>query len=249
MYKLISSRVAVASLLGLMACDGGSGDIDRLPPDLETSSLAASPVNQMVVVNTPANPVPTVATGTTAVSGTVGISGTPNVNATVVGTPTVNAVLAGTPSVNATITGTPAVNATITGTPSVNATIAGTPSVNATIAGTPTVNLGGPIEAVQAGPWAVSFAAGSETTVKIGNTAASPALVRDVDRTTTTHVGVPVGRLMNIQVIAPNNGTQPYFRYDGAQLGGTDFVVPAGYSFVATDPSVPTYVRRRPPEV
>jgi hypothetical protein len=44
------------------------------------NALAQKGVHDVVVTNTTANPVPTVATGTTAVTGTVAISGTPNVN-------------------------------------------------------------------------------------------------------------------------------------------------------------------------
>ena len=50
----------------------------------------ASKIASVLVVNTPDQPVPTIAQGTTNIAGNVGISGTADVNATVVGTPTVN---------------------------------------------------------------------------------------------------------------------------------------------------------------
>jgi len=70
-----------------------------------TANISAAPPQQNVnVVNTTADPVPTVAQGTTAVSGSVNVSNTPNVN--VANTPTVG-LTAGT-SVG--ISGVPTVN-------------------------------------------------------------------------------------------------------------------------------------------
>src|SRR6516164_4813188 len=60
----------------------------------------AMPPQNVVVVNTSGQPVPTAAQGTTTVSGTVNVGNTPNVN--VANTPSVN--VANTPSVS--ITGT-----------------------------------------------------------------------------------------------------------------------------------------------
>jgi hypothetical protein len=53
-----------------------------------TATISAPATQNVNVVNTTANPVPTVAQGTTAVSGSVNVSNTPNVN--VANTPTVN---------------------------------------------------------------------------------------------------------------------------------------------------------------
>jgi hypothetical protein len=64
------------------------------------------PPQDVLVVNTPSQPVPTAAQGTTAVTGNVGITGTPNVNVT--NSPTVQAQQSGPWTVG--ISGTPTVN-------------------------------------------------------------------------------------------------------------------------------------------
>jgi len=70
---------------------------------VSVSVLAVGQTKPVLVVNTPAQPVPTASQGTTNVAGTVNVGNTPSV--TVANTPSVN--VANTPSVS--ITGTPTV--------------------------------------------------------------------------------------------------------------------------------------------
>jgi hypothetical protein len=89
LMKPTTPRTVLTLLLGLTT-------LALVSAPLSHSSQAASKAQDVIVVNPPSAPVPTISQGTVTVSGTVSVAGTPAV--TLAGTPGV--AIAGTPTVN-----------------------------------------------------------------------------------------------------------------------------------------------------
>lgn len=71
-------------------------------------------------------------------------------------------------------------------------------------------------------------------TITVGNTASAPALVRDVNAASATHVGRKASELVSLNGLFNNNGEIFFLRTlpDGTS---TSFTVPAGKVFIITD--------------
>ena len=71
-------------------------------------------------------------------------------------------------------------------------------------------------------------------TVQIGNTAAAPVLVRDVNASAATHLGRKASEMVSLSGLFDNSGTVFFLRTlpDG---NATSFTIPAGKVFIITD--------------
>ena len=176
----LKHRIPVFFLSFVTACAAAEGDPPPRAAAIESVTQAAAGPSSVRVINSTAEPVPTVAQGSTKVHGTVEATQSGPWSVSLAGNPEVS-LLAGTsvgidPASNAvTVANEVAVNGTvgISGTPSV--TLSGTPSVN--IGNSPTVSLAagssvavsGAVSASQAGAW----------TVDVNSSEAQPIWVRE----------------------------------------------------------------------